>query len=672
MTSSEAKEYIRTRPTEYLERDKSEKGYVCPLCGSGKGKNGTGITTQDGVHFTCWTGCFSNADIIDIIGLEYNLTTFPEKLERAAEEYKIQIDKDKQFAATPASWNSQANKEPSARPKSWKSQIDKEIEDSSAQETETDYTEFYKMAATNIESTNYYRGISIETLKRFKIGFIENWKHPDASNAPPSPRLIIPTSSQSYLARDTRDNLTEEQKKYAKMKVGKVHLFNTDALNQTEKSIVIVEGEIDALSIIDIGGEAIGLGSTSNIHQLLDLIKDNPPVKPLIIALDNDEAGNKASNSLCAELTEQGIPFYRVDITGNYKDANEALQADREGLMKMVEFAENYELEMLKHESAAYVLEDFLSTEKHKADCYPTGFDNLDTVLDGGLYAGLYIIGAISSLGKTTLALQIADNIAGNGNDVIYFSLEMAKEELIAKSLSRETFKCSNFKGGLTTLQILRRDRYQSYSQNEQESIGKASIEYRKYAGNIYIVEGVGKVTTDVIRSKVEKHIQIAQKRLVVIVDYIQIISPLEPRATDKQNTDKAVLELKRLSRDFDIPVVGISSFNRENYSSAVSFASFKESGGIEYSSDVLIGLQYDGLDKANGSRDEVNKLVKENNELAQKGKAQKIQLKIIKNRNGIKGDVLFNFSPKFNCFVESKDDNNDMVECSSSKWQKI
>ena len=52
------------------------------------------------------------------------------------------------------------------------------------------------------------------------------------------------------------------------------------------------------------------------------------------------------------------------------------------------------------------------------------------------------------------------------------------------------------------------------------------------------------------------------------------------------------MMELKRLSRDYKLPLIGISSFNRDSYTEAVSMKSFKESGAIEYSSDVLMGLQ--------------------------------------------------------------------------------
>ena len=51
-----------------------------------------GITTKDGVHFTCWAGCFTNADIIDIIGLETGATDYNSKLEDAAAEYNITIE----------------------------------------------------------------------------------------------------------------------------------------------------------------------------------------------------------------------------------------------------------------------------------------------------------------------------------------------------------------------------------------------------------------------------------------------------------------------------------------------------------------------------------------------------------------------------------------------------
>jgi len=99
---------------------------------------------------------------------------------------------------------------------------------------------------------------------------------------------------------------------------------------------------------------------------------------------------------------------------------------------------------------------------------------------------------------------------------------------------------------------------------------------------------------------------------------------------------------LKRISRDYKTPVIGVSSFNRENYSQAASMAAFKESGAIEYGCDVLMSLQLAG---AGAAGFDVN--------AAKAKEPRKIELTILKNRNGpTGGTVAFDYYPKFNYFV--------------------
>ena len=685
MNREEARQYIIERSKDHLTPDKSGKGFICPICGSGSGRNGTGITTKDGVHFTCWAGCFTNADIIDIIGLETGATDYNSKLEAAAAEYNITIEgyrrttPQEDFAPVAEEYQKKAKSKQYTQ-----SDIHNTAYTMQQGEAEPDYTSFFLQANRDIAKTSYHRGLTLETLNRFKLGYVESWTHPKAPQAPPSPRLIIPTSKHSYLARDTRDNLTPEQAQYAKSKVGKVRIFNSKALYTASKPVFIVEGELDALSIIDVGGEAVALGSTANRRALLTMLESQRPAQPLIIAMDNDEAGSKANRELAEGLERLKITFYRLDIAQPYKDANEALSADRDAFRAVIEGAENIEAETLeaerealKREAVAYTLQSFLKSieESKRAAFIPTGFSPLDNVLDGGLYAGLYVVGAISSLGKTTFCLQIADQIAAAGHDVLVFSLEMARNELIAKSISRLTLvkdleENESTAHAKTTRGILTGTRYADYSQTERELIQQSIASYGEYARNIYITEGVGNVGIEEIREKVQKHIKITGKAPVVVIDYLQIIAPADMRATDKQNTDKAVLELKRLSRDYSIPVIGISSFNRDNYTAPVNLASFKESGAIEYSSDVLIGLQYEGMDyqedKAREKR--IRELMKQVVEDGKAGKAQSIQVKILKNRNGSKGDALLDFYPMFNYFTAQKHKTGDG---SSGGWSR-
>ena len=102
---------------------------------------------------------------------------------------------------------------------------------------------------------------------------------------------------------------------------------------------------------------------------------------------------------------------------------------------------------------------------------------------------------------------------------------------------------------------------------------------------------------------------------------------------------DKAVLELKRLSRDLEIPVICISSFNRQSYNTDPSMQSFKESGAIEYSADVLIGLS----SKTGKENETKNTLIKKN-----------LEVEILKNRNGKTGKSNFEYYPAYNYFKET------------------
>lgn len=632
------KAYLRNYVEAITRKSNGKDKYVCPLCGSGTGEHRTGAFTigDGGTHWECFS-CGKGGDLFDLIGEYENIPTLQERIERAKKLFP-------NYGTLPNRIKQQKQEEPK------------------------DHTSFYLQANRNLSDfvkNGLYRGISIETLNAFHVGYVKDWRHEKApESAPFTPRLIIPTSKASYLARDIRpsEEIPESQKPYVKSKTGKTHIFNLSAIQTATSPIYVTEGELDALSIIDVGGQAIALGSISMINKFLDAVKITPPVQPLIVSLDNDEAGREATEKLTTGLEELGIPFYTGNPAGKYKDANEALQADREAFTLAVQMGERAteeteKAEYLKSSNANY-LDDFINgiNASVNTPATPTGYSRLDEVLDGGLYEGLYVVGAVSSLGKTTYITQMADQIArGTGQDVLIFSLEMARNELIAKSISRETViqmlieQKEHPTGGNATVKaktvrgITDGRRYQTYSQEERDTINKAIASYDKYANRIFIIEGVGDIGARQIRKAIERHIHCTGNRPVVIVDYLQILAPYNERATDKQNTDKAVLEMKRISRDYRIPVIAISSLNRASYGGEIAMQAFKESGAIEYSSDVLIGLQFAGAgaEGFDGNR-------------ARRAMPRDIELVILKNRNGRTGDVIpYRYYPAFNYFEE-------------------
>ena len=605
--------------------------------------------------------CFScgvDYDIFDVVGLETGLTG-KELFDHVYKLYNISVDY--------SDFNKNQNTSKSIpHPKS-KTKID--INKKSQNENREPLTDFFAKCHAAVEKTDYWkkRGLSKSIVDAYNLGYWEEKK-----------RFVIPTGEFSYNAWATWE--ADKKERYLKPK-GQFELFNLKAIPLAEQPVFVVEGEFDALSIIEAGGIAVALGSSSNL-RFIEFLKSNRPKYPLILALDNDEAGRVGEAKLSDELTKIQVEFVDADITGDFKDANEALIGDREVFIQNVMNARNNVLSLLeekrqKEEQAYYQtsavngLSEFIADieKRHNRDCVSTGFENLDEILDGGFYPGLYIIGAISSLGKTTFALQVADNAAKKGQDVLVFSLEMGKQELIAKSISRLSFqKCKNW-GSDLDFATTTRNLMNGKSLNSKERVdflNECIKGYADYAGRIYYHIGIGDIGVEKINAVIARHIKITGRKPLVIIDYLQIIAPFDMRATDKQNTDKAVVELKRASRDYDVPIFAISSFNRENYTSPVNIASFKESGAIEYTSDVLMALQFKGMDylkkedgKYEDEKSRTARIIQLRNEQEKNaeipGKAQELQLKILKNRNGRKGGVDLEFHPMFNCFEVPK-----------------
>lgn len=619
MTRDEARNEIRAHYAEYLEPAKKRGTYICPLCGNGTGSTGDGLAVDphgDGLHFKCYK-CGFYGDLIELYQQQHGCSQ-QEAFSGLYSRFNISIDK---YTAEPQKRPQRAQEAP------------QEVQ--YMQEVQKDYTEYYRECKARISdpaAAEYLalRGLSPDLAHRFWIGFDPAWRSPAAiergKNPPSSPRLIIPTSTGSYIARDTRPDV----KDYAKIKEGEVQLFNTrDLYNADDRPVFITEGEIDALSIIEAGGLATALGSAANYKKLVDLLRDKRTNNTLILSLDNDDAGRKTSRELAAALQGLNISYISADIAAGYKDPNDALTADREVFTKAIRAAERQTA--AKPDSMADYISRFFTDDVERfkeASVRKTGFPNLDKEA-GGIYPGLYVLGSISSLGKTTLIHQIADQMAGAGEHVLFFSLEQSRFEMASKSLARITAYRNN-REDVSSLDI-RRGQI-TYAVQEAQKVYVKQI-----APRMSIIEGNFNCNISFIGDYVARYIKKNGRKPVVIIDYLQILDGMDDQ---KQNTkdivDTNVRELKRMSRNHDIPVIVISSLNRNNYLTPVDFESFKESGGIEYTADVIWGLQLsvmtDDLFNATNKTKEKRDRVRE----AKAANPRKIQLVCLKNRYGV------------------------------------
>lgn len=647
--------------------------YICPLCQNGTGSTGDGIALnpkgRDGNSLHCFK-CGFSGDIIDLYreqtGTDYN-TALP----LLADMIGVTIDA---YSPDAGRQREPQRPEPTTADAKQSAQDVQEVQ----QESKADYRAYYqecRARLTEPQAVAYLksRGISIETAAAYYLGFDAEWKSPTAcksgKNPPASPRLIIPTSATHYIARDTRQDLTDRQKPFAKMNEGSPAIFNEQILfTQDVQEVFVTEGAFDALSIIEAGAPAIALNSTSNADALLIDLERRRTDATLILCLDNDDAGRQTTDRLRAGLDRLNISHITADVCGEHNDPNEHATADAAGFTAAVLSAKAQA--STRPDSVANYIDSLMQKdiEKQKVNV-ATGFDNLDKEA-GGLYSGLYILAAISSLGKTTFAHQMADNIAKNGTDVIFFSLEQSRLEMVSKSLARTTAKTMGAGNAVSSLAI--RKGFAPTAVND------ALAEYKEtIAPRLSIVEGNFDCNITFIGDYIRHYIEKTHCRPVVFVDYLQILQPTANagRQTTKEIVEATTTELKKLSRALSIPIIAISSVNRANYLTPIDFESLKESGGIEYTADVVWGLQLQILQSEHYEKTseitKKRKMVKD----AKAETPRKIELVCLKNRYGISSySCFYDYYPAADYFTEGADpDNRARIEppIISSNWIK-
>ena len=304
---SRIKPFLADYVREITEPTKVRNQYICPLCNSGTGKNGTGAFTvyPESNSYYCYS-CGCGGDIFSLYSA-VNGIDFKETAVRLAKKYNVDFN-----VSNPATtFHQQKTKKKK-------------------------YTKFFRYAETRLTETDYLlnkRGIPNEIQKRFRCGYIPDFEY---ENNQKTPAIIIPTSDYSFSFRSTTENI--------KQKRGESHILNKSALNNPY--CFVVEGEIDCMSVYSCGYNfpCIATGSTSNIRKIFDCDIKNTV---LIIAMDNDPKGIEAKEKLEKLCIEYETPFISApDIWSDCKDANELLVKDcarlTENLKKYATQAKNF------------------------------------------------------------------------------------------------------------------------------------------------------------------------------------------------------------------------------------------------------------------------------------------------------------------------------------------
>lgn len=533
----------------------------------------------------------------------------------------------------------------------------KQISNTSYQETTYDYSE------DNFPAIEYLmkRGISYDVIKKYNIS-LKDHKY-----------VSFRIDEETEVLRSINDNVTN---KHLKNKGEKNKIFNYQKIKQNDKTpLFITESIIDALSLETVMPKAIclSLNGAANSNQLLELLEEKEYEGILFLCLDADITGILASVDITNKLSKHKIQTYIVNKNAKsykeHKDINELLVNNQEYLELLIKNLRieynkiikqtnvNNNTKYMEQYSSKQTAENLINKIRKKeiSPCIPTGFITLDSALSGGLSVGtLNVIGGMSGLGKTTFTMQIADNVAKQDRDVLVFSLEMSKEELILKTFSRISCEIktgiSNNVFGYSTKEIM----YNSFEDDDPNLMEKILERYEKFSNNIYIFEfGEELITADFIVKKVEEHIQLTGRQSpLVVIDYLQIIPHESTYGNDRSQMDNNILKFKKLARENSLPVLLISALNRASYNQEITMGSFRDSSCIEYTSDVLIAL-CNTLSKEQTEQLKANGYYL-NEEVLNARNERNMTLKILKQRSGCIGDLKnFKFYAKYNTFLE-------------------
>ena len=255
-----------------------------------------------------------------------------------------------------------------------------------------------------------------------------------------------------------------------------------------------------------------------------------------------------------------------------------------------------------------------------------SGFYELDSFTQGFQKSDLIIIAGRPSMGKTALALNIGLNILKSLTlPVLFFSLEMSKEQLIYRIINTET--------NISSMRLKTGNLY-------KEDWVKLNATIQNLSSLPLFLDDAANPTIHDIKMKIKKIIFEQNKIGLIIIDYLQLLQNTKSKTENRsQELSQITRSLKSIAREFQVPIIALSQLSRsvENrVNKRPILSDLRESGSIEQDADVVLMLYRDSYYNPNTVNID-----------------NTVQSIIAKQRNGPTGTVDLQFDPKLMKFSE-------------------
>lgn len=633
-TMQRVKESVELRRWCEGALDANGRTFNCPFCGSGTGRNGTPAFSIHGGKFKCFS-CGESGDVFDLAAHVYGI------------DADTDVDGKREVVNRVAEWAG-VEGTPEGVGKPGESHVQAKVSPSPAvtvkkKEPERDYTEGREQAsryvqqcadrltvvddvdgdpdsvawASGAESVGAYlesRGITPALAARGKFGY-----DPAYCGRSGEPRLIVPWPGRTWYY--TARTITGDGPKYKKLPNdlvgGQPPVSREDV---TGDNIVVVEGLFDYWCMTFAGSPRTGwnwsvvpLGGVGNGEKVARAIADQRPDALVTLMLDNDDPGIECAGKMADVFRESGVDYVLWPWGEGDHDPADCWRDDPVGLRERIiawtnggareahekAVKEAAEKKLSKSITNPLDVLESIYTMAGAAYPVPTGIDDLDDILGGGLQPGsLHVIAASSSAGKTTLTLQIADRVAQSGRPVLFVTCEQRPEELVSKSVARISSTLTGAsKFPIEATEMRNRVTRERWTTDRYQLLVNAGNVYADHvAPNMRYLHTRDRTSVEQIGSTANLIKVTTGQAPVVFIDYLQLLSAPAGFNDVRLAVDENMTQLRDLASRLKVPVWVVSSVGRGAYYGTVDMSSFKESSGIEFSCDVALGLQPYGM----------------------------------------------------------------------------
>ena len=417
------------------------------------------------------------------------------------------------------------------------------------------------------------------------------------------------------------------------LKIDHLYLPQHKAIYTSILNIDTMGGRIDPLVVLeelkkegvydDIGGKtylmkiADAVPSTKNVESYIKIIIDKFYLRTLMLTareiLEKTSDGTESPDHLL-NLAEQKI--YDIRRGKNVS-----------GPSKVSDIIMSDVFERLKKLGSAD------PQEKEKYIGIPTGFSYLDKVLGGGFHRSDFIvIGARPAMGKTSFALNLARNIAMKNRKVLFFSLEMSKEQLAQRIISTEARIISN---KLRTGDI---------NDSDWEKLGLA---LQNLVNCELYFDDQANINVNEMKARALRMKDVD----CIVIDYLQLMSGTKRSENRVNEVSEITRGLKMMAKDLNIPVVTCSQLSRgvakNSNDHRPQMTDLRESGTIEQDADIVLMLHREDYYKNNEDDSDIES-------------ANIAEVIVGKNRHGSTETVKVAWNPEFTMFSTLERINDD------------